>query len=56
MRSSWGSPEEMYKSLKHLKENLSKETIIMPGHNYSIKRNSTLKEEIQGIHFLILIT
>jgi len=23
----------------------------MPGHNYSIKRNSTLKEEIQGNPF-----
>ena len=46
-----GSPEEMYKSLKRLKENLSKETIIMPGHNYSIKRKSTLKEEIQGNPF-----
>tara|TARA_Y100000768_G_scaffold22821_1_gene15539 strand:+ start:2000 stop:2695 length:696 start_codon:yes stop_codon:yes gene_type:complete len=46
-----GNPEEMYNSLKLLKENLAKTTIIMPGHNYSIKRQSTLDEEISGNPF-----
>ncbi len=46
-----GNPEEMYNSLKKLKENLNKKTIIMPGHNYSIKRQSTLHEEINGNPF-----
>ena len=38
----------MYNSLKKLKNNLSKDTVIMPGHNYSIQRQSTLIEEIDG--------
>lgn len=46
-----GDPEEMYNSLKKLKENLSKTTIILPGHNYSIKRQSTFDEEILGNPF-----
>tara|TARA_B100000900_G_scaffold97264_1_gene80306 strand:- start:1063 stop:1758 length:696 start_codon:yes stop_codon:yes gene_type:complete len=46
-----GSPEEMYNSLKKLKMNLDKNTIIMPGHNYSIKRQSTMDEEIVGNPF-----
>ena len=46
-----GNPEEMYNSLKRLKENLDITTIIMPGHNYSIKRYSTLSEEISGNPF-----
>ncbi len=46
-----GNPEEMYSSLKMLKHNLHKSTIIMPGHNYSIKRQSTLDEEISGNPF-----
>ena len=46
-----GNPEEMYGSLKRLKGNLSENTVIMPGHNYSIKRQSTMKEEIEGNPF-----
>ena len=40
----------MYNSLRG-KTNLSENTVIMPGHNYSIKRQSTMKEEIQGNFF-----
>tara|TARA_B100001741_G_C16414565_1_gene533272 strand:- start:164 stop:859 length:696 start_codon:yes stop_codon:yes gene_type:complete len=46
-----GNPEQMYNSLKQLKNNLSKDTIIMPGHDYSIKRQSTMLEEIDGNPF-----
>ena len=46
-----GSPEQMFESLKNLKNNLHKDTIIMPGHNYSIRRQSTLEEEINGNPF-----
>ena len=46
-----GNPEEMFNSLKKLKNNLSKDTVIMPGHNYSIQRQSTLIEEIEGNPF-----
>ena len=41
----------MYNSLKNLKTNLKQNTIIMPGHNYSIKRQSTIGEEINGNPF-----
>ena len=37
--------------LKNLKNNLDQNTIIMPGHNYSIKRQSTIGEEITGNPF-----
>ena len=46
-----GNPEEMYKTLKNLKLHLSSETLILPGHNYSTKKISTLKEQIEGNPF-----
>jgi glyoxylase-like metal-dependent hydrolase (beta-lactamase superfamily II) len=47
-----GNPEEMYHTLKDIKDNLDSETIILPGHNYSIKKQSSLKEEINGNPFM----
>lgn len=47
-----GNPEEMYHTLKDIKSNLDSETIILPGHNYSIKKQSSLKEEINGNPFM----
>ena len=47
-----GNPEEMYHTLQDIKSNLDSETIILPGHNYSIKKQSSLKEEINGNPFL----
>lgn len=47
-----GNPEEMYHTLKGIKDNLDSETIILPGHNYSIKKQSSLKEEISGNPFM----
>ena len=41
-----GNPEEMYTSLNHIKEAFDTTTIILPGHNYSTKKTSTLEEEI----------
>jgi len=46
-----GNPEEMYNSLKKLKNNLPDKTVIMPGHNYSIKRKSIMREELEGNPF-----
>ena len=46
-----GNPEQMYNSLKMLRNNFMRDTIIMPGHNYSVSRQSTLKEEIAGNPF-----
>ena len=36
----------MYTSLNHIKEAFDTATIILPGHNYSTKKTSTLEEEI----------
>jgi len=47
-----GNPEEMFNSLKNLKETLDKDTIILPGHDYSVKRESTIKEQITGNPFM----
>ena len=47
-----GNPEEMFNTLKDIKMSLDPKTIILPGHNYSIKRESTLQEEIQGNPFM----
>ena len=41
----------MFNSLKMLKNNFHKDTIIMPGHNYSVARQSTLEKEICGNPF-----
>ncbi len=46
-----GSPEEMYTTLKNLQSYLKSETLILPGHNYSTKKTSTLKEQIDGNPF-----
>tara|TARA_B100000378_G_scaffold255786_1_gene233104 strand:- start:467 stop:1174 length:708 start_codon:yes stop_codon:yes gene_type:complete len=46
-----GSPEEMYNTLKNLKFHLNEETLILPGHNYSTKKTSTLREQIEGNPF-----
>ncbi len=47
-----GNPEEMFVTLKDIKTSLDPKTIILPGHNYSIKKTSTLKEEIDGNPFM----
>jgi len=46
-----GNPEEMYTTLKNLKSHLTSKTLILPGHNYSTKKTSTLKEQIEGNPF-----
>lgn len=46
-----GNPEHMFNSLKNLRTNFHKDTIIMPGHNYSITKQSTLEQEINGNPF-----
>ena len=46
-----GDPELMYKSLRQIRESLSSDTIILPGHNYSTKKTSTLNNEIKNNPF-----
>ncbi len=47
-----GNPEEMFHTLSRMKERLPADMIIHPGHNYSIKKSSTLGEELEGNPFM----
>ncbi len=47
-----GDPEEMFQTLRGLREGLPKNTLIHPGHNYSEKTTSTLEEEAAGNPFM----
>ena len=47
-----GNPEEMFTTLKKMKNELDANTMILPGHNYSDSKTSTLKEQIDGNPFL----
>ena len=47
-----GDPEAMFETLKNLKSSLDKNTIILPGHDYSVKRESTIEEQITGNPFM----
>ena len=47
-----GNPEEMYHTLKDIKNNLNNDTIILPGHDYSVKKTCTMHEQITGNPFM----
>ena len=47
-----GDPEQMYATLKHMKEDLPKGTLVHPGHNYADASVSTLAEQIEGNPFM----
>ena len=47
-----GSPEKMFQTLKQMKERLPEDMLIHPGHNYSVKKISTLGEQIEGNPFM----
>lgn len=49
---SGGDPEQMYSTLKHMKENLSPDTVIHPGHNYGERPTSSLREQAEGNPFM----
>ena len=46
-----GNPEQMYQSLNQLRQSLGDHTIILPGHNYSIKKKSVLRDELKANPF-----
>ena len=46
-----GNPEQMYRSLNQLRQSLGDHTIILPGHNYSIKKKSVLRDELKANPF-----
>lgn len=47
-----GDPEKMFNTLKKMKAELPSQTIVHPGHNYAVKKASSLEEQIQGNPFL----
>jgi hydroxyacylglutathione hydrolase len=47
-----GSPEDMFVTLKNMKEHLPEDMLIHPGHNYSVKPTATLGEQIDGNPFM----
>jgi len=49
---SGGSPEDMFVTLKKMKQQLPQDMLIHPGHNYSVKSTSTLGEQMDGNPFM----
>lgn len=47
-----GDPEQMFWTLKDMREKLPEDILIRPGHNYSVAETSTLKEQVAGNPFL----
>jgi glyoxylase-like metal-dependent hydrolase (beta-lactamase superfamily II) len=47
-----GDPEQMYDTLRHLRDDLPDTTIIRPGHNYATKETSTMAEQRDGNPFM----
>lgn len=47
-----GDPEQMFWTLKDMREKLPEQMLIRPGHNYSVAETSTLREQIAGNPFL----
>ena len=49
---SGGSPEDMFVTLKNMKERLPEDMLIHPGHNYSVKKTCTFSEQFEGNPFM----
>ncbi len=49
---SGGNPEKMFDTLKNMKQRLPQDMLIHPGHNYSVKQNCTLAEQLDGNPFM----
>lgn len=47
-----GDPEVMFKTLNKIRTDLPSSTTILPGHNYAVKKTSTLAEQIKGNPFM----
>jgi len=47
-----GDPNQMFATLTKIKQELPPNTILHPGHNYSVKPTSCLSDEIDGNPFL----
>lgn len=47
-----GDPEQMFTTLRRMREELPASSLILPGHNYSVTPSCTMAEEIAGNPFL----
>lgn len=47
-----GDPEQMFQTLKHIRDDLPADTLIHPGHNYAEQPTSTLAEQVEGNPFM----
>ena len=47
-----GDPEQMFTTLKKMKNQMPSDTVIFPGHNYADKITSTMEEQAEGNPFL----
>ncbi len=47
-----GDPEQMFHTLRDMRQRLADNTVILPGHNYATKPTSTLGEQKDGNPFL----
>ena len=47
-----GDPEQMYSTLKRIRDELPESIVIHPGHHYAVQETSTLGEEIEGNPFM----
>lgn len=49
---SGGNPQQMFETLKQMKQELPDDMLIHPGHNYSVKKTCTFGEQVEGNPFL----
>ena len=47
-----GDPEQMYNTLKGMKEGLASDTVVRPGHNYAQVPTCTMAEQADGNPFM----
>ena len=47
-----GDPEQMFHTLRDMRQRLADSTVILPGHNYAVQPSSTLAEQKDGNPFL----
>jgi hydroxyacylglutathione hydrolase len=47
-----GNPQQMFNTLKDMKQRLADDMVIHPGHNYSEKETATMAEQFEGNPFM----
>ena len=47
-----GNPADMFETLKNMKQRLPDDMLIHPGHNYSVKKNCSFAEQVEGNPFM----